>query len=101
MQVKIEAILDREKHNACKAAYDAYTDAHNEHRIAENDAFMALMTQIGVKVGDKVKITHNRGWGSNGEAILVGPKRFAKIKKDGTASRFEFQTYAPYNVEKA
>ncbi len=101
MSVKIEDTLSKETYLAWREAQKKASELHTAHQKAENEAFMALMAEIGVVIGSKVTITQER-WsgGIVGNAILTGPKSFNKIKKDGTASTFEFHKYGPYTVEK-
>lgn len=99
-QVKIEAVLSKDTKQAYEEARTRAATLADEHQRAEGAAFMALMAQIGVNIGDTVVVKHF-GWRNTEDiAILIKAKRFAKVKKDGTASAFELHVYAPYTVEK-
>jgi len=101
MAVEITSVLSKDTKQAYAEAWAASVVLHDAHCAAENKAFMALMAQIGVSIGDKVTIRRGRYDGPvEDQAILIGPKKFAQIKKDGTASQREYHTYAPYTVEK-
>ena len=98
-QVKIEAVLSKDTKQAYEEARTRAATLADEHQRAEDAAFMALMAQIGVNIGDTVLV--KLGWRNTEDiAILIKAKRFAKVKKDGTASAFNLHVYAPYTVEK-
>jgi hypothetical protein len=100
MPVQIAPILNKQAYDDhMEAQQRAYT-VQKAHLQAERDAFMALMSEIGVGIGDKVTIKSVGSFSTNGTAILTGPKLFSKIKKDGTASLREFHVYGEYTVEK-
>lgn len=99
-QVEIARVLSNETKLAYEEARTRAATLGDEHQRAEDAAFMELMAQIGVSIGDTV-VVKQLGWSKSEEkAILIKAKRFAKIKKDGTASAFSLHVYSPYTVEK-
>lgn len=102
MMVEIEPILNKEVKEVHKRAMNAMHEAFTAHVQAEDKAFMELMSQIGVGIGDRV-IIHKKQWNDvvvSEDAILQHPRKFVKVKKDGTASIFEYHVYGTYTVEK-
>lgn len=102
MKVEITPVLDQASRDAYIDARNAATAAYDASVKADGDAFMALMAQIGVDLGDRVVIS-KKDWNGrmvSGDAILVQPRKFMKVKKDGTVSQFEYHTYGSYAVEK-
>lgn len=102
MMVEIEPILNKEVKEVHKRAMNAMHEAFTAHVQAEDKAFMELISQIGVSIGDRVVI-HKKQWDGktvSGDAILQHPRKFVKVKKDGTASLFEYHVYGTYTVEK-
>lgn len=102
MKVEIKPILNKEMKEAHRLAMNALHEAFTAHVQAEDAAFMELMSQIGVSIGDRVVI-HRKQWNDvvlSGDAILQHPRKFVKVKKDGTASLFEYHVYGTYTVEK-
>lgn len=97
MAVTITNILNQQVYNDYMEAKKLASIAYSAHFQAEKDAFMALMAEIGVSIGDKVTVI---GRYKSGTAILTEPHKFAQIKKDGTASQREFHVYGNYTVEK-
>lgn len=100
MAVTITNVLNKQAHDEYVGARNRASIAHTAHLQAEQDAFMALMAEIGVSIGEKVTVEGTGWYAKKGTAILTGPKRFAQIKKDGTASQREFHVYGEYTVEK-
>lgn len=99
-QVKIARVLSNETKQAYEEARTRADTLGDEHQRSEDAAFMELMAQIGVSIGDTVVVRQLRWSKSEEKAILIKAKRFAKIKKDGTKSAFHLHVYAPYTVEK-
>lgn len=98
--VKISPVLDREKYEQTLAADLKASAARSAHNKAEDKAFMDLMDGAGIKIGDMVIIEQVSIFHHVGNAILVGPKRFAQINRDGTASKRRYIVSAPYTVKK-
>jgi hypothetical protein len=100
MQVTIVNVLNKDAYDAYGEARKRASIAHTAYLNAEKDAFMELMAKIGVSIGDKVTV-ESEGWRAKQvDAILIAPKVFAKIKKDGTASQYWHDIYGEYTVEK-
>ena len=99
-QVKIDAVLSKDTKQAYEEARTRAATLGDEHQRAEGAAFMELMARIGVNIGDTVVVKHFSWKITEDRAILIKAKRFAKVKKDGTASAFPLHVYAPYTVEK-
>jgi hypothetical protein len=102
MKVEIQAILNKEMKEAHVRAMNAVHEASVAHKLAEDTAFMELMSKIGVSIGDRVIIQKKQWDGEvvSDDAILQLPRKFVKVKKDGTASLFEYHVYGTYTVEK-
>jgi len=97
MQVEILKDLSIEMYLEYISAQRAAKEALDRYRISDAVAFYHVLRSAGINIGNKVII---RKGATQVEGILVGTRKFAKIRKGGKPSKYHWHITAPYTVEK-
>lgn len=97
MQVEILKDLSTEMYLEYILAQKAAKEALDRYRMSDAVAFYQVLRSAGINIGNKVII---RKGAAKVEGILVGTRKFAKIRKGGKPSKYHWHITAPYTVEK-
>jgi hypothetical protein len=95
--VEVPKSLSDEMYLEYLAAQRAVKAALDRYRMSDAIAFYTILRGAGINLNDRVII---RKGSTEVEGILVGTRKFAKIRKGGKPSKYHWHIDAPYTVEK-